>query len=189
MPTTHTTKSYGTKHAQIEVMLTDKAGETPTYGPPIDVPGIKTVTITGDIETKQLRGDNTVLDEDSTLTGMGVAFEGAKLSLDVLAAALSATVVDSGTTGDEIASLDITGDTKLRPFRFTAQSASADPILGAVVFTLHKVILSSFPELGTAEEDYKTAPAEGRAMPTLGAGRKWLTVAIHDQAPDTDVAA
>lgn len=188
MPTTHISKSYGTKHAQIEVLLTDAAGAAPTYGPAIDVPGIKSVTITGDIETKQLRGDNTVLDEDSTLTGIGVSFEGAKLSLDVLAAALSSTVVDSGTGATSAATLSVTNTTRLRPFRFTAQSASADPIAGAVVFTLHKVVLSSFPELGTAEEDYKTAPTEGRAMPILGTGGKWLDVAIMDTAPSTVVA-
>jgi hypothetical protein len=184
MPLNRTTKVFGVTHAQIEVLTADTAGTAPTYGTAIDLPGIKSVTITGDIETKQLRGDNTVLDEDSVLTGIGVSFETAKVSLDFLAAALTTpAIVDAGTTPAQTSTLNITNTSKLRPFRFKAIAAGADPVAGTVLMTLHKVVLSSFPELGMAEEDYKTAPVEGRAMPILGTGGLWLSVQILETTP------
>lgn len=181
MPIKHFTKVFAVADAKIAPLLSDPEGGTPEYGPAVDVPGIKSVTVSGEIETKTLRGDNTLLDQDSVITGISVSFEYAKLSLDVLAAVLTAPVQDSGTTPDQIASMDITNTTRLRPFRFDAVSVSSDTIGGDVMLTLWKCVLSSFPELGMAEEDYKTQPLEAGAMPLLSTG-KWLTPSIRETA-------
>jgi hypothetical protein len=182
MPISHITKVFAVTDCKIALLTADVAGGSATYGTSLDVPGIKSVTITGDVETKQLRGDNTLLDSDSVITGISVSIEYAKLSLDVIALLFGATVVDSGTTPNQLATLDLSGTIKPRPFRLEAISASADPVAGAVRFTLHKVIVSSFPELGLAEEDYKTGTLEGSAMPLLATGNKWISTIIQETA-------
>lgn len=179
MPLSHFSKVFAVKDAKVSPLTADPSGGSPTYGASIDVPGIKSVTVSGSVETKTLRGDNTLLDADSVLTDVTVAFEYAKLSLDILAATLGGAVVDGGTTPDQTADWELTSESKPLPFKFEAVSASADTIGGDVLIALHKVILSSFPELGMAEEDYKTAPLEGNSMPLLSTG-KWLTVSLRE---------
>lgn len=182
MPVTHSTKVFAVTDAKLYPLTTDVAGAAPTYGAAIDVPGIKSVAITGSVESKELRGDNTLLDSDSVITGVAVAIEYAKLSLDVKAALMGGTVADSGVTPNQTATWDLLPTSKPKPFKLEAISASADPIGGAVKFALAKVVLDSFPEFGLAEEDYKTHSVSGKAMPTLGTGTKWVTVTIMETA-------
>jgi hypothetical protein len=181
MPLSHVSKVFAVRDAAVRPLLTDPAGGTATYGDRIDVPGIKSVTISGDIEVKELRGDNQLLDSDSTLTNVSVEFEYAKLSLDVLAVLFGNTVTDSGTTPEQIAEWELTNTSQLAPFAFEAISASADTIGGDVMIELFKVVLSSFPELGMAEEDYKTQPLSGSASPRISDG-KWVRVALRESA-------
>ena len=181
MPLSHVTKVFAVTDCKVRPLLTDPASGSPTYGSPIDVPGIKSVAITGTVETKRLRGDNTLLDADSVLTEVNVAIEYAKLSLDFHAALLGGTVTDSSTTPTQTASWDLTSSSKPLPFLLEAVSATADTIGGNVGFVLWKVSLSSFPELGLAEEDYRTHSMEGAAMPLISNG-KWLTPTLYETA-------
>lgn len=179
MPLSHVSKVFAVRDAGVRKLTADPAGGTPTYGDLVDVPGIKSVTISGDVEVKELRGDNMLLDSDSTLTNVQVEFEYAKLSLDALAVFFSTTVTDSGATPNQIAAWELTNTTGLAPFKFEAISASADTIGGDVLIELHKVVLASFPELGMAEEDYKTQPLSGSASPLISNG-KWVRVALRE---------
>lgn len=181
MPLSHISKVFAVTDCKVRPLTADPSGGSPTYGVAIDVPGIKSVAITGSVETKSLRGDNTLLDADSTLTEVSVSIEYAKLSLDVLAAILGGTVVDSGTTPAQKSSWDLTSTSKPRPFLLEAVSATADTIGGNIGFCLWKVVLSSFPELGLAEEDYKTGTLQGSAMPLLSNG-KWFTPTLYETA-------
>lgn len=177
----HVSKVFAVRDAAVRPLLTDPAGGSATYGDRIDVPGIKSVTISGDIEVKELRGDNMLLDSDSTLTNVQAEFEYAKLSLDVLAVMFGNTVADSGTTPNQVSTWELTNESRLAPFGFEAISASADTIGGDVLIELHKVVLASFPELGMAEEDYKTQPLSGSAAPRISDG-KWVKVSLRETA-------
>lgn len=181
MPLSHISKVYAVTDAKVRPLLTDPAGGSPTYGAAIDVPGIKSVAITGTIETKRLRGDNTQLDADSVLTELNASFEYAKLSLDLLAAWLGGAVTDSGTTPAQKASWDLTAASKPRPFLFEAVSATADTIGGNVGMVLWKCQPSSFPELGFAEEDYRTGSLEVATSPLISNG-KWFTPTLNETA-------
>lgn len=181
MPLSHVSKVFAVRDAAVRPLLTDPAGGVATYGDRVDVPGIKSVTISGDIEVKELRGDNQLLDSDSTLTNVQVEFEYAKLSLDVLAVMFANTVTDSGATPNQVSTWKLTNQTRLAPFSFEAVSASADTIGGDVLIALHKVVLSSFPELGMAEEDYKTQPLSGSAAPRISDG-EWVDVSLRETA-------
>lgn len=180
MPISHVSKVFAVKDAKVEKLLTDPAGGTPTYAAAVDVPGIKAVTISGDVSSVELRGDNTKLDGDSTLAGVTVEFEYAKLSLDALNVFLGSTITDAGVAPNQTAMLGLRPTDQLNYFRFRAVSAAADTIGGDVLFTLHKVKLDSFPDLGLAEEDYQTFSVSGFAVPILGTGQAWLDVTLRE---------
>lgn len=183
MPLTHVTKVFAVTDCKLYKLTSDPSGGTAVYAAGIDVPGIKSVKISGDVESKQLRGDNTLLDSDTVLTNITAEIENAKLSLDALAMMLTGTVADSGVTPNQKASLDIMGGsatpTKFAPFKLSAVSATSDVIGGNVDFTLHKCVLASFPDLGLAEEDYQTTSAKFNAMPLLANG-KWLSIGLNE---------
>lgn len=186
MPVTHFTKVFAVTDAKINKMLTDVTGGSTTYGASIDVPGIKSIKISGDVENKKLRGDNGLLDSDSVLTNVTAEVEHAKLSLDAISAILGGVVTDTGTTPNQVATHNLIGPgfanaAKPVPFKLSGISASADPIAGNVSLILHKCILSGFPDFGLAEEDYQTVSFKCDAMPLLSSGL-WLTTAVNETA-------
>lgn len=186
MPLSHFSKVFAAQDAKVAKMLTDVSGGAATYSTSVDVPGIKSVEISGSIENKTLRGDNALLDQDSIITEVTASVEHAKLSLDALAVFLGGAVVDSGTTPAQLATWDLVGGatapSKPQPFRLEALSVSADSIGGAVKFTLHKCTLGSFPDMGLAEEDYRTSSFDVNTSPLLATGNKWLSVVLQETA-------
>ncbi|MGQ5576074.1 phage tail protein [Streptomyces sp. ECR3.8] len=190
MPISRVTKLYAVEDAKIAPLLADPEGGEPSYGAGIDVPGIKSMEISGDVEVKELRGDNRLLDSDSSLTNVTVAFPHAKLSLDVLAALLGGDVTDGGTTPAQSSTWDLNSDAKPLPFKLVGKTPTggADQIGGDVHFTLWKCVLSSFPGLGLAEEDYRTIENEARAVPLISTG-KWISVQINETALAIPTAA
>ena len=182
MPLSHVSKVFGVKDAKIAKLTADPAGGTPTYASSVDVPGMKTVTIGGEISTAELRGDHSRLDFQSTLSGIEVEFEYAKLSLDALAVMLGGSVVDAGTTPNQTATFGITSASALNYFRFQAVAVGADSVGGDVLFTIHKAILTEFPEMGSEEEDYKTFSTTAAAVPILGTGGAWMDVVLRETA-------
>ncbi|TJZ55614.1 phage tail protein [Streptomyces piniterrae] len=183
MAISRVTKLYAVQDCKIAPLTADPAGGTPTYGALIDVPGIKEVEISGDVEVKELRGDNTLLDSDSAISNISVSFPHAKLSLDVMAALVTSTVTDAGTGAVETSTWEMDNTAKPSPFKLEAVTpiSGGDLIGGDVHFALHKCILSSFPTIGLAEEDYKTPEVEARAVPLISTG-KWLSVVINETA-------
>src|SRR4051794_12596563 len=98
MAITHKTKWFAVVDAKISPMTADPEGGAATYGASVDVPGIKSVGLTWQITSKELRGDNKRLDVDVSITGIRLQFAHAKLSLDALAILLGGSVIDSGLT-------------------------------------------------------------------------------------------
>ncbi|MEU4205584.1 phage tail protein [Streptomyces sp. NPDC026294] len=188
MPISRVTKLYAVQDAKLAPLTADPAGGTPTYGALVDVPGIKEVEISGDVEVKELRGDNQLLDSDAAISNVTVSFPHAKLSLDVLAALMTSTVTDAGTGATESTTWELDGTTRPTPFKLEAVTpvSGGDLIGGDVHFTLHRCVMSSFPTIGLAEEDYKTPEVEARALPLISTG-KWIKVTINKTA--TAIAA
>lgn len=181
MPISHVTKVFAASDAKVYPLTADPAGGAPTYGTGIDVPGLKTVTIEGDVNSVELRGDNALLDAASNLTNITVSMEFAKSSLDLLGAWFTAAVTDSGVTPAQKATWTLLGTTGLSYFGLSAKAVGADPIAGDVQFSVYKAILSSFPEMGLEEEDYKTSSVEFKAMPLLS-NLKWIGQTINETA-------
>ena len=181
MPISPISKSYGTSDAKIAKLTADPAGGSPTYGSLVDVPGIKSVTISGSVNRTELRGDHQLLDAESVLTDITVTFEHGKFSLDVLEVFFDTTVVDAGTTPNMTATWALEGADKPNYFGFAAKVAAADTVGGDAHLTLFKCKLDGFPDIGTAEEDYKTFSVSGVVVPRL-ADNKWLRVALNETA-------
>lgn len=183
MPLSPVTKLYAVEDCKISKITADPAGGTTTYGTAIDVPGIKEVGIGGDISSVELRGDNTLLDSNSTFTKGTVSISHAKLSTAVLAVILGGTVTDSGTTPNQTSSYVRSNTESLNYFKIEAKTPAggADAVTGDVHFILHKCILTSFPDIGLAEEDYKIVSFEATAMPLISNG-DWIEIVNNETA-------
>jgi hypothetical protein len=184
MPISRVSKLYSIQDAKIAPLTADPAGGTATYGAAIDVPGIQEMTITGEIEVKTLRGDNTKLATNSAVTNIQVAVTHAKVSLDVLVAILGGTVTDAGTGAAETSTWDLTGATAtLPPFKLEGVTPpnGVDIIGGDLHWVLHNLTLSGFPELGFANEDYRVVSFTADAAPLLSSG-KWLSAVLNETA-------
>ncbi|MDT0473010.1 phage tail protein [Streptomyces sp. DSM 41014] len=184
MPLQRFTRVYGIQDAKIAPLTADPATGTPTYGALIDVPGIKTFEISGDVEVKKLRGDNTQLATNAAISNIQVAVTHAKMSLDVLAAIVGGTVTDSGTTPAQKTSWDLTSDNAIMPpFKLEGVTPpnGVDIIGGDCHVVLHKLTLSAFPDLGFSEEDYRIASFTADADPLLS-NKKWISTVLNETA-------
>lgn len=183
MAISHVSKLYAVEDAKIAAVTADPSGGTTTYGSLVDVPGIKSVTISGNVNTVELRGDNSLLDANSTLTNITLIFEYAKLSLDALDILAGGAVTDAGTGSTETATYDLLRTDALGYFKFEAKTPTAgvDEVAGDAHITLWKCMLSSFPEFGMAEEDYQTFSVSAIAVPRLS-DNKWLQVKFNETA-------
>jgi hypothetical protein len=173
------TKVYAVQHAQIASLATDVAGAAPTFGEWFDVPGIKSFEISGDMETKELRGDNRLIDSQSTIKKVTAKFEHAKLSLMILQVMLGGAVPATDTLPYAGMGWQMPITAFPKPFGMRVASATQDAPGGAVLFSMTRCSLSKFPEIGAAEDDYKIVAGEINIVPPVGTG-DWLAITIVD---------
>lgn len=152
-------KLYSTEDCAIRELTSDVAGYA-AYGTQIDVPGIRSVTLTPQIESKQLRGDNRELDADSTLVAVELSFEHAKISFEALPVFLGGSWT-SGTTGyyDQLG-------TDALPYwsmGWRTPTSGGDAIGGNVEFQVFKAKITAYT-LGTAFEDYQLLSGTARGV-------------------------
>ena len=178
----HVSKFYGIKDAKITPMLTDPAGGTATYGTAIDVPGIKSALVTGNVVTKKLRGDSAPIDQDSYLESISVKFVYAQESLNVRAAAIGGTTTDTGTTPNQIAKWRLLGTDPLFPYyKFEGLANGVTLGLGDGHLVLWKCKTTSFPALGFTEEDYHTYDIDADVFPRV-ADSFWIDELFNETA-------
>src|SRR4051812_8582671 len=101
MALSHVTKVFAMRDAKIYKLLTDPSGSAYTYGSAVDVRGMKSCVMTKVYESKQLRGDNQLLDKQGILMDVQLKIGYAKLAFDVEAILTGATVTDSGSTPNQ----------------------------------------------------------------------------------------
>lgn len=181
MAISHVTKTFAVADAKIGVLTADPAGGSPTYATLVDVPGIKSVSISGTYSKKSLRGDMTLLDVDATLENVSATINFAKLDLDILAAATGGGVTDSGSGSTEVSTFDLNSADTLKYFKFEAQCTRVDIPAGDLHLVLWKCIPTGLPFAGLGEEDYQTHSLPVDAMPLISTG-KWMDVVINETA-------
>lgn len=184
MPISRVTKLYSVQDCKISALLTDPASGSATYDDVIDVPGIQTMEISGDVEVKRLRGDNGPLASNSAITNITVAITHAKLSLDVLTAIVGGAATDTGTTPNQKSTWDLSADDAiLPPFKIEGVTPpnGVDIITGDLHWVLHKCTLSAFPNLGFSQEDFRIASFSASCDPLISSG-KWITAVLNETA-------
>lgn len=182
MPISRGSKLFAVQDAGISALTTDPEGGTATYGVIQDVPGIKSVTITPNLENKELRGDNKRLDSSSILIGCTAAFSHARIHLDVLRIMLGGTVADAGTTPAQTSTFSRLGTDSVPAFKFQARTPTGggDIATGAARLVLYKCVVSSY-ELGFAEEDYQIFSGEMVCSYQLG-NNKLMDLILEETA-------
>jgi hypothetical protein len=125
-----------------------------TYATGVDAPGIRNIKWVPTFNSKELRGDNQVLDTDvipGVLTG---SMEVAKIHQDLLAIWWGGTQADSGVTPNQVSSFTLTGGQLPAYFKLEAQCRTTDFPLGDVHFVLYKVKIVTGPEMNMTDSDY-----------------------------------
>ncbi|MFJ5802678.1 major tail protein [Streptomyces decoyicus] len=182
-PISPVTKVYSVQDAKISALTSDPDGGTPVYGTPIDVPGIQSFEIGGDIETKKLRGDNRALASNSVVSGITVKVEHAKLSLTALAAITGGSSTNSGTSPAQKTVYSLGADDSLPAFKLEGVTPAngVDIIGGDLHWVLYCCTLSKFPDVGFADEDYRTVSFEADANPLISTGQ-WIDAVLNETA-------
>jgi len=183
----HQTKLYAIQDMRIAKMTADPTGGAATYAASLDVIGVKKLVVTGQVQSKQLRGDNTLLDVETSLLGMSAVVDYAKFNSDVLNILLGGAVTDSGVTPNQISTFRLLGGAPpLAPsqpnfFKIEAKAVDVDYLAGDCHIVLYKCKLDTFPALGFNEEDYELFNFGVVCAPRVSDGF-WLDVVYNETA-------
>lgn len=158
MPISSVSKLYSTEDAKIAPLSGDVVGFA-SYGAMVDVPGIRQVTMTPQIESKSLRGDNRELDADSTLVAVELSIEHAKVSFEALEVFLGG---DWNSTTGRYVQAD-SGSLPYWAIGWRTPTSGGDEIGGDVQFQVFKAKITAYT-LGTAFEDYQILSATARGV-------------------------
>ena len=157
----HQSKLYGISDMRIAKMTADPPGGAATYSASIDITGVKKMLMSGAVQTKSLRGDNTLLDIDSTINGVSAVIDYAKWNSDAMNILMGGAVADSGSTPNQVSTWRLLGGAPpLVPslpnfFKIEAKAVDVDYINGDCHIILWKCKIDAFPLFGFNEEDYQ----------------------------------
>jgi hypothetical protein len=129
-----------------------------------DVPGIRRVEISAQVEEAEHRGDNTVLAVAASISSFDLTVEVGQQNLDAIAAMAGGTVTTSGTTPNQTRTLSRTVSNSPADFalKATAPSKSADG--GSVVLELPRCQWVGGPNLSLADNEFPATEISARAV-------------------------
>lgn len=160
----HFSNVYGITDCKIAPVTADTSGGT-TYGSLVDVPGVKSMEISGTVTSKRNRGDNKLLAVRSLIESMQAMVPYAQLSLDVLAAIAGGSTTDTGTTPNQKSTYSQLGANTPKYFKLEAKTDAMDFITGDGHILLYKCVITAFPTFGFAEEDFAGYQLQAESMP------------------------
>lgn len=157
-----------------------------TVGDGIDVPGIRQLSVTFDIDEKELTGDEKTLAVASKIKAVSFSSEYAELSLDVLSA-LSGGSVSTATDG-KTATFSLSDGDKPDYFQLQAKIDGTDSISGGDChICIYKAKVTAMPINGV-EGDFATYTFEGKGVFTAhnfdGKKAKLIDVDFHSTAAE-----
>lgn len=138
-----------------------------TTGSAIDVPGVRQISVTFDIDEKELTGDEKTLAVSSKIKGISFTSEYAELSLDVLAALSGGSVtVDTASDSSETAAYSFGEGDKPAYFQLQAKIDGTDSIIGGDChICIYKAKVTAMPINGV-QGDFATYTFEGKGVYT-----------------------
>lgn len=167
MALSHATKNYGIDDAGIYKLSTDPAGAPPTYATKVDIIGAQSMELTLATDTKELRGDNTLLAADSIIKDLTGKMLYGKWNFDVWAAMTSMSVTDSGVTPNQQSKMTMAATDTPAFAKIEAQSKHVDYVAGDLHFIVYKLIPANLLA-GFADENYKIQEFSFTSMPLIG---------------------
>lgn len=182
MALSHVTKVFAVKTAKIYAVTKDVAAAATTYASGIQVVGMQELMVTETWKEAYLRGDNTLLDYETTRDTIKLTIKHSKLNFDVVSILTGSTVADSGTTPNQqtkntYATADTPGFWKL-----DAECVAVDGTGGDYHVIIGKAKIGGSRAFGLAEEDFEKFQFEAVAVPPLGTGSVWYQEVLNETA-------
>lgn len=145
--------------------ITDQgdASTAPTYGSPVDVPGVSEISLDVSVTEAMLRGDGRVLDQRSILDAVELAFTYGKIDPDVLA------VLDGGTVstnaGGDTTRYVRNADDSVPAFGFACLVSEVDNPGGAAKVYGYNAKITGGGIFGASDNEYGQPEFDARAIP------------------------
>ncbi len=183
------TKLFGVDDAKLFPVTEDSETQF-TCGTGIDLPGVRQISLTYEIEEKSLTGDEKVLDVSNKIKSVSFNMEYAKLSLEVLAQLTGGSYSTSGSDEAETATFSFGGGDLPNYFQLKAQILDTNNEGGDVHFCIYKAKATAIP-LNGVQDDFATLTFDGRGVYTEhefgeegSKQTKLIDIEIHAKAKD-----
>lgn len=155
------TEVRGLRDVRIRPLIADSPDvSAPSYGAPVDLPGAASITLTPQIESDSLLGDDRVLAVRADLTEYEVKLEHRRVSLDALKALFGGTVTSTATT--ERYDYAVTSPPY---FRIDALIEQVIQGLQGLRLVLWKVRVTDAEMLASEQQSFGELSFTGRALP------------------------
>ena len=163
MTISHKTALLGVDDLKI-FPITNDSEESFTVSEGIDVPGVRQISLTFEIEQKELTGDEKTLAISSKIKSVTFNSEYAELSLDVLSALSGGSVSSAGNGDSESASFSFSDGDLPKYFQLQAKINGTDSIVGGDChIVIYKCKASAIPINGV-QSDFATYTFDGKGV-------------------------
>lgn len=158
--TSEKTITLGIRDLQISPLIKDDSTGV-EYGAPVDVPGVKELTITTIEDEKELTGDGVILDTYNKKKGYDVSFKNAQFSQVIMDIINGSTTTSTGTDGSKVFTTPDSPDNKPGYFalEFAPERSVGEKDYHRVLFK----VSGSYQE-EYAEEDYMVCSFTGKGV-------------------------
>lgn len=158
--TSEKTITLGIRDLQISPLIKDDSTGV-EYGAPVDVPGVKELTITTIEDEKELTGDGVILDTYNKKKGYDVSFKNAQFSQAIMDIINGSTTTSTGTDGSKVFTTPDSPDNKPGYFalEFAPERSVGEKDYHRVLFK----VSGSYQE-EYAEEDYMVCSFTGKGV-------------------------
>ena len=158
------TKLFGVDDAKLFPVTEDSEAQF-VCGEGIDLPGVRQISLTYEIEEKSLTGDEKVLEVSNKIKSVTFNMEYAKLSLEVLAQLTGGTYTTTGEDDSAVGSYTFGGGDLPNYFQLKAQILDTSNDGGDVHFCIYKAKATAIPINGV-QNDFATLTFDGKGVYT-----------------------
>ena len=158
------TKLFGVDDAKLFPVTEDSETKF-TCGEGIDLPGVRQISVTYEMEEKSLTGDEKVLEVSNKIKSVTFNMEYAKLSLEILAQLTGGSYTKTGSDDDEVGTFSFGGGDLPNYFQLKAQILDTSNDGGDVHFCIYKAKATAIPINGV-QDDFATLTFDGKGVYT-----------------------
>jgi hypothetical protein len=161
-----------------DVKVATLTGDTP--GTLVDVPGIRSLTVTLTTEEIELRGDNSVIAVADQGRGLEWSAEAGGLSMAAYQVITGKSFSDTGSTPNAIRAMHI-NSTDSSPYFYLAGTAPGDDATSELQVHIYRAKASGNIELNFSDGEFLTPGFSGRAVGRV-ADNRLLTIRVMETA-------